>query len=143
MKMYLGNTPLKNLKVGTNTDDATLVASDLQVGKTGYSRGRKVTGTGKAFSFACYGGCNSNEVIPIPVSEINTINISSASYAIKMSDIMRNLRELDFSTAKTVAVATIDGTDYPITLKVESNTITIACDKTIILQTVFGKDEYV
>lgn len=31
MKMYFGNTPVKSLKIGANTDDASLVASNYNL----------------------------------------------------------------------------------------------------------------
>ena len=146
MKMFYGSTPIKSMKThifDIDSSDATMVASDLQAGVTAYARGRKVIGTGKTFSFAMYGGCNSNQILPIPVGDINTILISSVSYQTKMIKSILELQKMDFSTPKEVAVVTIDETDYPITIKAINNMITIACSQTITLQVLFGKDEHI
>lgn len=49
MKLCLGNTPVKSLnirKLDVDTNDATIVASDMQSGTVAYAKGQKVTGTG-------------------------------------------------------------------------------------------------
>lgn len=146
MKMMYNGTQIKSLNVNhyeMSTQDATLKESDMQTGVTAYARGRKITGTGKAFSFALYGGCNSNDIIPIPVESINTVSISCTTYPVRMTTPIEDLRFIDFSTAKTVAIMTVNGIDYPISISVLNNMITITCDKTATLQVVFGKDEYV
>lgn len=142
MKLFLGNTEVNSIMLHTDTDDATLKASDLQSGVTAYARGQKVTGSGKAFAFASYGDCSSNDAIPLPLSNVNTILVSAVGYNIKMSKAMKSLRETDFSSAQEVATITIDDANYPITIKVASNVLTIACDKTVTLQLMYGKDEY-
>ena len=145
MKMFLGNTPVNSLNVHhfeMNTNDATVFASDLQAGVTCYARGQKITGTGKCFSFAFYGGCNSNDIIPIPVNAINTVLISSASHTVNMSRTTLELQRLDFSLPQEVAFANVDGVNYPITIQVSSNMITITCNKVLTLEVLFGKDEY-
>lgn len=145
MKMMYGSVPVTNLHItkhDVSTDDATLKASDLQSGVTAYARGQKVTGTGKAFAFALYGGISSNDVIPIPVAEINTISIASASYSVKMESPILVIRDYDYSVSTKVADVTVDGTDYPIAVMVTNNTITVTCEKTVALQVLFGKDEY-
>ena len=80
MKMIYNGTPIKSLNIKhyeLNTNDATLKASDLQSGVTAYAKGQKITGIGRAFRFALYGDFPSNREIPIPVSEINTVVVSS------------------------------------------------------------------
>lgn len=142
MKMYLGDVPVKALYTHTDTDDADLVSSDMHSGKTAYVKGRKITGTGKAFVYAIYGSCPSNTSMPIPVSSLNTIVISCASYAVKMTGGIVDLGKNNYTTARAVANVTIDGTNYPITVKIASNTLTIACGKTVTLQVLFGKDDH-
>lgn len=144
--MIYGGVPVNSLKVRhyeTSTNDATCEPSAVQAGLTYYANGKKEVGTGKSFEFAIYGGCSSNMIIPIPVTEINTIIISSASYAVQMTNIMQDLREIDFSTAKTVASVIIDNVSYPITFMVSNSTITLTCQQTVTLQVVFGKDRYI
>ena len=49
MKLCLGSTPVKSLnirKLDVDTNDATIVASDMQSGSIAYAKGQKVTGTG-------------------------------------------------------------------------------------------------
>lgn len=49
MKCYLGISPVKSLdirKLDVDTNDATVVASDMQSGSIAYAKGQKVTGTG-------------------------------------------------------------------------------------------------
>lgn len=142
MKMYLGDVPVKALYTHTDTDDADLVSSDMHIGKTAYVKGRKITGTGRSFAYAMYGSCSSNASMPIPVSSLNTILISCASYAVKMTDVIIDLGKNNYTTARAVANVTIDGTNYPITVKIASNTLTIACGKTVTLQVLFGKDDH-
>lgn len=48
MKCYLGISPVKSLnirKLDVDTNDATIVASDMQTGSIAYAKGQKVTGT--------------------------------------------------------------------------------------------------
>ena len=48
MKCYLGISPVKFLnirKLDVDTNDATIVASDMQSGAVAYAKGQKVTGT--------------------------------------------------------------------------------------------------
>lgn len=142
MKMYLGDVPVKALYMHTDTDDANLVPSDMHSGKTAYVKGRKITGTGRAFAYAMYGSCSSNASMPIPVSSLNAIGISCASYAVKMTDGIIDLGKNNYTTARAVANVTIDGTNYPITVKIASGTLTIACSKTVTLQVLFGKDDH-
>lgn len=49
MKLCLGSTPIKSLnirKLDVDTNDATIVASDMQTSSVAYAKGQKVTGTG-------------------------------------------------------------------------------------------------
>lgn len=142
MKMYLGNTPLKNLKVGTNTDDATLVASDLQSGVSAYARGQKVIGTGKCFSFATYGSIYTNIAWPIP-SDINVIEIACMSYPVQLTLALNEMKNVDFSSTQTIANIIIDGVAEQISVVVNNNMMTIECAQRIQLQAFYGKDEYV
>lgn len=143
MKLMLGSTPVKKMMIHNDTQDATMVASDLQAGVTCYAKGQKITGTGKCFSFATYGSFSSNKRIPIPVSEINTIVVSAKDNAVKMTKTALEFQEMDFSTEQEVATITINGSDYSVTLKVVNNMVTIACEQTVTLQIMLGKDEYV
>lgn len=146
MKMMYNGTQIKSLNIKhyeVSTQDATLKASDMQSGVTAYAKGEKVTGTGKAFSFALYGGFSSNVTIPIPVESINTVSISCTEYPVRMITPIEDLRFIDFSTSKTVAMMTADNVDYPIAISVLNNMITITCGKSATLEVVFGKDEYV
>ena len=142
MKMYLGDVPVKALYTHTDTDEGNITAPDMQSGMIAFAKGVKLTGTGKAFAFAVYGSCSSNASMPITVSSLNTIGISCASYAVKMTDGIIDLGKNNYTTARTVANVTIDGTNYPITVKIASNTLTIACSKTVTLQVLFGKDDH-
>lgn len=142
MKLSIGDTVLKSVMVHTDSDDATLVASALQSGLSGYAGGQKVVGTGKAFAFAFYGRVFSNDVIPIPISDINTISIASDTNSIRMTDSIVNFREFDFSTAKSVAVVTVNSVDCDVTVQVSNNTVTFTCSQNVGLQIVLGKDDY-
>lgn len=144
MKLVYGNTPVKSLNINyfeRNTNDCDMIASDLQAGKTAVAKGRKITGTGKAFNFAIYGSTPSNNIIPIP-DTINTVVLTSVEYPIYMNYIIANMATLDFSTAQTVANVVVDGTTYPVTVQYANNILTISCDTTINLQYFFGKDDY-
>lgn len=146
MKMFYGNTPIKSLNIKhyeMDTNSATVQPSDLQSGVTCFAKGRKVTGTGKAFTFASYGDFPSNKMIPIPVSEINTIIVSAVDYNVKMMRSMKDIRALDFSSSQEIAIVSIEGIDYPIAVNVANNMITINCEQTITLQLLFGKDDYI
>lgn len=146
MKMMYNGTQIKSLNIKhfeVDTNSATVQPSDLQAGVTCFGRGKKITGTGKAFSFALYGGCSSNAMIPIPVENINTISISCTTYPVRMITPIQDLRFDDFSIAKTVAIMTVDNIDYPIAVSVLNNMITITCDKSTTLEVLLGKDEYV
>lgn len=142
MKLMLGNTPVKKMMVHNDTQDATMVASDLQAGVTAYAGGRKITGTGKCFSFASYGTMPTNFPIPIR-SDINIIRVASSDYPIQMVIPLGNILNTDFSTIQTVANITINETIHPITIKVSSKMLTVGCNQNIKLELFYGKDEYV
>lgn len=142
MKMCLGNTPINFVNLGTDTDDATLVASDLQAGVTAYAKGRKVTGTGKSFSFAIYGTCKTNRLNVAPET-INVIQIGSFQYPIKMTIPFKDMRIHDFSTAQQMAEVTIDGIIYPIIVSMQNGLLNITCDQTIDIELFYGRDEYI
>ena len=141
MKLMLGGTPVKKMMIHNDTMDATMVASDLQAGVTAYANGQKVTGTGKSFEFATYGATKTNISDYIP-SLINVVEITSLDYPIKSSIAFKNMKDIDFSTEQMIGSVTIDGVEYPITVIVENNIITFNCDKTVTLQSFYGKDNY-
>lgn len=141
MKMYYGNVPVSSMKVGTNTDDATFVASDLQAGKTGYSMGRKVTGTGKSFEFANYGSIDTNLPLTIP-SAINVVEIASTIYPLKSAISFSEIVNVDFTTPQTLGYIFIDDIEYPITITANNGMFILSCDKATKLQFFYGKDNY-
>lgn len=144
MKMFLGDVPIKKMNVHyfqEDTNDATMVASDLQSGVTAYARGKKITGTGKSFEFAFYGGVKTNLPQYVPTN-INVIHIASVNYPIQFAVALNEMEHLDFTTAQVIGHVTIDGTNYEITVQVTNNLLTISCNKTITLQVFYGKDNY-
>ena len=143
MQIALGDNKIKALMIHNDTSDATLKASDMQAGVTGYANGQKLTGTGKAFAFAMYGNVSSTDMITLPVDTINTIIISSAVNPVKMAADAVTLRSYDFSTDKQVATVTVNGTDYPITMRIAGGILTFGCSQKVTLQVFIGKDEYV
>lgn len=142
MKLMLGNTPVKKMMIHNDTQDATMVASDLQAGVTCYAKGQKVTGTGKSFEFAQYGKINTNVSIYCPVI-INVIEISSLDYPIKMSVALPDMHALDFSIVQTIGHVIVDNIEYPITAQVNGVILKLACEKTVALQVFYGKDNYI
>lgn len=145
MKVFLGNAPMKSLNVNhfeMNTNDATIVPSDLQAGVTAYARGQKVVGTGRSFEFATYGATKTNNPVFCP-SIINVIEIASLDYPVKIAVALSNMQHLDFSTVQTIGCVVIDGVEYPITAQVDGVILTLSCEKTITLQSFYGKDNYI
>ena len=145
MKLCLGSTPVKSLnirKLDVDTNDATIVASDMQSGSIAYAKGQKVTGTGKAFAFASYGNQQTNLAIPVP-SAINAIEISSLDYPVQMLVALSDMKDVDFSTENTIANAVINGVTYPITVQVTDSKLTINCSQSVNLEVFYGKDEHV
>jgi hypothetical protein len=145
MKMLLGNTPVNSLNVKyfeMDTNDCTMVASDLQAGITAVARGQKITGTGKSFEFASYGTTRTNMADFIP-AQINVIEVASIDYPIRSLISFDNMYNIDFSIEQTIGMVTIDGVEYPITSQFDGLTFTLKCEKTIDLEVFLGKDNYV
>lgn len=142
MKLMKGSTPVKKTMIHNDTQDATMVASDLQAGVTCYAKGQKVIGTGKSFEFANYGTIKTNSKTYVP-STINIIELTSLEYPVKHTIQLHDMKNTDFSTVKQVGVAIIDNVEYPINISVMSNILTVSCDKTFYLQAFYGKDNYV
>lgn len=145
MKMIYGSVPVKNLHItkhDVSTQDATVVASDLQAGVTCYARGQKVTGTGKCFEFARYGSVHLNMPIPIGAS-INIIEVASVNYPVLMTISLDEMKNIDFSSTQEIAKVIVDGIDYIVTATVENNMLTISCDRNISLEIFYGKDNFV
>ena len=145
MKMIYNGTPMKSLNIHhfeMDTNDCDMVASDLQVGKTAVARGRKITGTGKAFEFACYSKITTNKSMPVPTT-LNVIELASLDYPILHNMTFSDIREADFSTAQIVGFAVIDGVSHPITVQVTNNILRVECSEKIGVLIFFGKDNYV
>lgn len=145
MKMIYGGTPVKSLKVKhyeISTNDCDMIASDLQAGKTAVAKGRKITGTGKAFDFATYGSWKTNRPDFVPET-INVIQVNSLDYPVIMTVTLREMTTLDFSTPQKIADVIVDGTSYPITVSVQSGMLTVACDQTINIEMFYGRDRYI
>ena len=145
MKCYLGISPIKSLnirKLDVDTNDATIVASDMQSGSIAYAKGQKVIGTGKAFAFASYGNQKTNVAIPVP-SAINAIEISSLECPVQMLVALSEMKSVDFTTENAIANAVIDGVTYPITAQVTDGNLTLGCSQIMNLEVFFGKDEHV
>lgn len=144
MKMFYGKTPIQSLNIRhyeMDTNSATMVPSDLQAGVTAFAKGKKITGTGKCFSFAIYGRSKTNESNIVPTI-INIIQIGSVDYPIRMTLPMNDMVSHDFTTAQSVAEVTIDGEVYPIIVSVQNGELSIVCEQTISIQLFIGRDEY-
>ena len=142
MKMMYGGTPVKNVLLHTDSDSATMVASDLQSGVTGFAKGQKITGTGKSFEFARYGSMFTNVQTVIPTN-INIIEIASLNNPVQLYIELTDMKDLDFLTSQLIGNVVVDGVAYPITVIVSDNKIKLSCDKTIKLQVFYGRDNYV
>lgn len=145
MKMIYGGVPITSMKVNhyeLSTSDATVQPSDLQAGITCYARGAKVTGTGKSFEFAFYGGFSTNDFAIIP-SSINVIHISSSEYPVQDVVALNDIKNLDFTNEQIVSNVVIDGEVYPIKVTSTSSELNITCDRAIVLEVFYGKDNYV
>ena len=145
MKMMYNGTQIKSLNVKhfeVNTNDCDMVASDLQAGTTAVARGKKITGTGKCFEFATYGGFVTNTTRFVP-NNINVIEVSSTDNPVKLKMQLYDMKNIDFTTKQDIATVTVDGVEYNVSVSVSSNMITIYCDKNITLQVFYGKDNYV
>ena len=125
-----------------STNDCDMVASDLQAGKTAVARGRKITGTGKAFEFACYSKITTNKSMPIPTT-LNIVELASVDYPILHNMTFSDIRETDFSTAQIIGYAVINGVNCPITVQVANNILRVECSEKIDILIFFGKDNYV
>lgn len=145
MKMMYNGTQIKSLNVKhyeMDTNSATVQSSDLQAGVTCFARGKKITGTGKAFEFAQYGDLPTNSMRYVP-SNINIVEVASSEYPVKLNIELGLMKNTDFSSEKNIATVIIDGIEYNLKASVVSNFLKISCDKTILLQVFYGKDCYV
>jgi hypothetical protein len=145
MKLVYGNVPVKSLNLNyfeRNTNDCDMIASDLQAGKTAVARGEKITGTGKSFEFARYGEFTTNQTDYIPTN-INTILISSSDVPLKFEGSLDAMKNQDFTTSTMVGSILVDNVFYPVYVAVDGNFISTTCEKTVLLQVFFGKDNYV
>ena len=142
MKLMKGGTPIKKTMIHNDTQDATMVASDLQAGVTCYAKGQKVTGTGKSFEFANYGSLKTNSKTYIP-SIINVVELTSLEYPVKHTIQLYDMKNVDFSTTQQVGMVVVDNIEYPISVSVVSHMLTISCEKTFYLQVFYGKNNYI
>ena len=144
MKLMYGNVPVKSMNIHSyelSTNDCTAIPSDLQAGVTCVSKGKKITGTGKSFEFANYGSTETNIPDFVPTS-INVVEITSVDYPIKSIIAFRDMSSIDFSNEQDIGTVVVDGVEYPITVKVNGNFLTFNCEKTITLESFYGKDRY-
>lgn len=145
MKMIYNGVPMKSMKVNhyeMNTNSATVQPSDMQAGVTCFARGQKITGTGKSFEFANYGGFETNFPIYIP-NLVNIVEITSTSNPIKSNIALSDMKNVDFSISQNIGSVIVNNVEYPITTSVSGNFLTISCDKSITLEVFYGKDNYV
>ena len=143
MKIMVGNTPLKSAKIHCyDTSDATMIASDLQAGVTGWAKGKKITGTGKSFEFACYGMLRTNTAQYIP-TDINVIEIACTTNPVQLNIALSDMKNTDFTVSRNVGSITIDGVAYPLTAQAANNVLTVSCDQDTYLEVFYGKDNYI
>ena len=142
MKLMKGGTPIKKTMIHNDTQDATMVASDLQAGVTAYSKGQKIVGTGKTFEFASYGAMKTNRSKMLP-STINVIEITCLTNPVQHMIALSDMKNIDFSVAQTVGNIVVDGVEYPINVQVSNNKMTISCEVSIFLEIFYGKDNYI
>ena len=145
MKMFLGNTPIKSLHIKhyeMDTNSATVLPSDIQAGVTCFARGAKITGTGKSFEFAYYGGTKTNRANYIP-NNINVVEIASLECPIQLAVTLTEMRNMDFSVGQVIGYAIVDGSQYELTIQAANNFLTVSCEKVINLEIFYGKDNYV
>ena len=142
MKIMVGNTPLKSAKIHCyDTSDATMIASDLQAGVTGWAKGKKITGTGKSFEFTQYGGLRTNAAQYVPTN-INVIEIACTTNPVQLNIALSDMKNTDFTVSQNIGSVTVDGIAYPLTAQAVNNILTVSCDKTVTLQAFYGKDNY-
>ena len=145
MKMMYNGTQIKSLNIKhyeMDSNFATVEPSDMQAGKTAVARGKKITGTGKSFSFASYGRWKTNESSFIPMV-INTVQIGSTDYPVKTTVQMTDTHSCDFTTPQEIAEVVVDGITYPMLVSVVNGEFLVTCDKTINIEFFIGKDEYI
>lgn len=142
MKLMKGSTPIKKTMIHNDTQDATMVASDLQAGVTAYAKGQKIVGTGKTFEFASYGSMKTNRSKMLP-STINVIEITCLTNPVQHMIALSDMKNIDFSVAQTVGNIVVDGVEYPINVQVSNNKMTISCEVSIFLEIFYGKDNYI
>lgn len=145
MKMLLGNTPVNSLNIHhfeMNTNDCTMVASDLQAGVTAVARGQKITGTGKSFEFAYYGQIETNFPQYIP-HNINIVEISSVNNPVQLTVALSQMKNIDFTIEQIIGTVIVNGTEYDISIQAVDNILTLSCEQNISLQIFYGKDNYI
>jgi hypothetical protein len=145
MKLMYGNVPVKSMNIHSyelSTNDCTAIPSDIQAGVTCVSKGKKITGTGKSFSFASYGRWRTN-VSDFIFADINTIQIGCTDYPVKTLIPVSETYSCDFSTPQEVAEVVVDGVPYPMTVSLQNGEFLVSCDKTIKIELFIGKDEYI
>lgn len=145
MRLIYGGVPYNTLKVKhyeVDTNICDMEPSDLQAGKTAVAKGRMITGTGKSFEFARYGGFKTNLPIIIP-GMINVIEIASVTHPIKTTISLSEMKNIDFSIPQVIGYVVVENTEIPITLTINNGMLTFTCDQSLTLQFFFGKDNYV
>lgn len=145
MKLMYGNVPVKSLNIHTfemDTNSATVKPSDLQSGVTCFGKGKKITGTGKAFEFATYGSLPTNESVYVP-SDINIIHVSSVDNPVKLTITLYDMKDQDFTIPLEIGSVLVENVYYPISVVIENNFMSVNCEQAITLEVFYGKDNYV